>query len=53
MRVICTWCEAEGKPAFVREREPLDDPEETHGVCAVHKEKLNDLALGPVKLENA
>jgi hypothetical protein len=44
MRVICSWCEAEGKPAVVREKEPLDDPEETHGVCSEHKEKLGDPA---------
>jgi hypothetical protein len=27
MRVISAWCEAEGKPAVVREKEPLEDPE--------------------------
>ena len=32
MKVICSWCEAEGKPAVVREKEPFDDPDETHGV---------------------
>jgi hypothetical protein len=37
MRVICAWCQEEGKPGFVREKEPFDDPEETHGVCAEHK----------------
>jgi hypothetical protein len=44
MRVVCSWCEEEGKPALVREKEPLDDPEETHGVCPEHKEKLGDRA---------
>jgi hypothetical protein len=44
MRVICAWCEAEGKQAIVREKEPLDDPDETHGVCVEHKEKLGDPA---------
>lgn len=29
-----------GKPALVREKEPFDDPDETHGVCAEHKERL-------------
>ncbi len=40
MRVVCAWCDAEGKPAVVREKDPLDDPEETHGVCAEHKALL-------------
>jgi hypothetical protein len=40
MKVICSWCEAEGKPVIVREKEPFDDPDETHGVCAEHKAKL-------------
>jgi hypothetical protein len=42
MKVICSWCEAEGKPAVVREKEPLNDPDETHGVCAEHMVKLGD-----------
>jgi hypothetical protein len=33
MKVSCAGCEAEGRPAVVREKEPLDDPEETHGVA--------------------
>jgi predicted nuclease with RNAse H fold len=41
MRVICSWCEAEGKPAVVREKEPLEDSEETHGVCPAHKASLS------------
>lgn len=35
-----------GKPALVREKEPFDDPEETHGVCAEHKAMLGEPA-GP------
>jgi hypothetical protein len=37
MKVICSWCKAEGKPALVREKEPLENPEDTHGVCKEHK----------------
>jgi hypothetical protein len=40
VRVVCAWCETEGTPAVVREKEPLEDPEQTHGVCAEHKGKL-------------
>jgi hypothetical protein len=36
----CAWCLEEGKSAVVREKEPLDDPEETHGVCPEHKALL-------------
>jgi hypothetical protein len=32
--------EEEGRPAVVREKDPLDDPDETHGVCADHKAQL-------------
>ncbi len=37
MRVVCPWCAREGRPAFLREAEPLDDPSETHGVCRRHQ----------------
>ena len=40
MGVVCSWCEVEGKPTVVREKEPLDDPDETHGVCPEDKEEL-------------
>jgi hypothetical protein len=40
MKVICFWCETEGKPAVVREKKPFDDPDETHGVWAEHEGEL-------------
>jgi hypothetical protein len=36
MRAICAWCQAEGSPADLGEREPLEDPNETHGLCQRH-----------------
>src|SRR2546428_4611425 len=36
MRVVCAWCERDGVPAFMGEREPLDDPSITHGICPRH-----------------
>lgn len=36
MKVICSWCESEGRPAVVREKAPLDDGRETHGICSSH-----------------
>ena len=36
MKVVCAWCERDGIPAFMGEREPLDDPSTTHGICPRH-----------------
>lgn len=36
MKATCAWCKAEGVPADLGEREPLDDHEETHGLCQRH-----------------
>ena len=40
MRVLCAWCCRDGKPGYLGEREPLNNPEPTHGVCARHKTQL-------------
>jgi len=40
MKIICSWCRQEGLPGLLGEREPLDDPTETHGVCRRHKLQL-------------
>ncbi len=40
MKVLCAWCSREGRPAYLGEREPLENPEPTHGVCAHHKAEL-------------
>jgi hypothetical protein len=40
MRVVCAWCQREGTPALLGEREPLDDPTETHGICERHRRHL-------------
>lgn len=40
MKVLCAWCQREGKPAVLREVEPLDDPTETHGICPTHQQQL-------------
>lgn len=37
MRVICAWCQQEGRSGLLRVREPLDDPSETHGICERHQ----------------
>lgn len=36
MRAFCAWCQRDGGPSFLGEREPFDDHSETHGVCRRH-----------------
>lgn len=40
MKVICSWCECEGRPAVVREKAPLADGRETHGICSSHLQQM-------------
>ena len=40
MRVICAWCQQEGRSGLLRVREPLDDPTETHGICDRHQQSV-------------
>jgi hypothetical protein len=44
VRAICAWCGAEGLPADLGEREPLDDPDVTHGMCALHLKQFLEAA---------
>jgi hypothetical protein len=39
MKVVCAWCEREGKPAYLGECEPYDNPATTHGLCQRHKKQ--------------
>ena len=40
MKLICSWCRAEGRPGLLGEKPPLDDPTETHGICRRHRDEL-------------
>jgi hypothetical protein len=40
MIVVCAWCEAEGQPFVLAEREPLEDRSKTHTACARHRAAL-------------
>jgi hypothetical protein len=40
MRVICAWCQQEGRSGLLRVREPLDDHSETHGICERHQQGM-------------
>jgi len=47
MKVICPVCEREGKPGYLGEREPLDNPATTHGLCARHQEQALEALPSP------
>jgi hypothetical protein len=40
MRLVCAWCEHEGRPADMGVREPREDPTATHGLCPAHSAAL-------------
>jgi hypothetical protein len=40
MRVICAWCQKEGRRGLLRVREPLDDTTDTHGICDRHQQEV-------------
>jgi hypothetical protein len=40
VKAYCAWCRQEGRDGDLGEREPLDDPRETHGVCDRHQQEL-------------
>jgi hypothetical protein len=40
MKIVCAWCERAGLPAFLGEREPLEDSSITHGICPRHLSQL-------------
>ena len=40
MRVVCAWCQREGRTGFLGYREPLSDTGVTHGICPEHYESV-------------
>jgi hypothetical protein len=40
MKILCAWCCRDGLPGYMGEREPLDDPQPTHGICELHQTQL-------------
>jgi hypothetical protein len=40
MKILCAWCCSEGLPGYMGEREPLDDPQPTHGIYALHQAQV-------------
>ena len=43
MKAICAWCESEGRPSDLGEREPFHNPAVTHCICAYHRKRLLEL----------
>ncbi len=41
-KVVCVWCQEEGKPALMAEKEPLDDPSESHDLCPNHRKQVEE-----------
>jgi hypothetical protein len=39
MKVVCAWCEREGQPSYLGDREPSENLATTHGICSSHKEQ--------------
>ena len=40
MKVVCAWCRREGRPDYVGEKEPFDNPASTDGICSRHYEQF-------------
>jgi hypothetical protein len=36
MKIICTWCEEEGKSGLLGEEEPVEDQTIVESVCRTH-----------------
>jgi hypothetical protein len=43
MRVVCAWCQQEGRSRLLRVGEPLEDTSETHGICDRHQQGLLEM----------
>jgi hypothetical protein len=40
MRIVCAWCESEGRPSILGEKAPLDSEHATHTICGPHLDIL-------------
>jgi hypothetical protein len=36
MTVVCAWCQHQGRTTVLGEKEPLDRPVISHGICEEH-----------------
>ena len=57
MKLVCTYCEAQGTARVMEEVPPFDDRTVSHGLCAVHRQLLRqdlealrqDIGGGPTR----
>ena len=42
MKVVCAYCEREGRLSAIAEKPPFDDPRLTHGICPRHLRLLRE-----------
>jgi hypothetical protein len=49
VKVICAWCIRDGRRGFLREKAPLEDPRETHGLCDEHFREIDSSGRTPSK----
>jgi hypothetical protein len=42
MRLICAWCQQEGRPAVMREDDASGGAFDSHGICDDHSVRLLD-----------
>jgi hypothetical protein len=49
VKVICAWCIRDGRRGFLREKAPLEDPRETHGLCDEHFREIHSNETTPSK----
>jgi len=47
MKVVCSVCEREGKPGYLGEREPFDNPATMRGICPRHREQALEAPPSP------
>ena len=40
MKVLCAWCVKAGLPSLIGEKEPREDPTESHGICPDHRKEV-------------
>ncbi len=40
MLVVCSWCQRQGLPTFLREVEPYTDTALSHSICPLHADEL-------------
>lgn len=45
MKLVCAWCEKDGKPALLAIVEPVADERATHGICPEHRRQLEERLL--------